>query len=970
MANMTFKANLVPQTDYGYELGSTADSKRWKINGQAGGPVEYIVGTQTASTGAWVGTTKDSTLVTGKMIAYKLPFAGSGSASLALTYTNPPSGAATNSGAIPIYLNNTRVTTHYAANSVIIMVYDGTNWRSTDYWNSNSRDAGYGKISLTQSTGTSAVTTNTTQLAAATYNEAMTLTAGNKWVQFAGTNGAAGADVLTVGHALSGVTAKTAYGSTANTASANGGSITVTDVQFDAAGHITASTDRTITLSQTTYSAATTNAAGLMSAADKTKLDGIAAGATNFTYTLPTATSSVKGGIKVGTGLAISSEVLNPNWATATPSKVSSATGAVGSENTVARGDHTHQIDVSSGTTNGYVVVAGKGVQVKGINTAAYQTSGTFATASHAHGNITSGGDMTATATIASGDRLVINDESASKLTSSDLTFGTSTNYALSNAGSWQKVVNTINGSDGTVTLSNLNLFGKSYNGSAVVDVTPADIGLNGSMNFRGIVTNNLSDGSTTSPVTLKAGGSVTPAEGDVVIDSGGEQYVWSNGAWRALGYATDYALNTHIHGNILNNGTISATATIGAGTRLVITDTTGAVTRSSISFTSSTSKYLREDGSWQTVTTTDKNVQQNAAITTAGNYPVILAASTATTITTSTLNKTSTLLYNPSTTVLTVPKIKITTASYGDALPTSNLEAGLLFFQTTSNDLYEIPTGGRLGAPLVHLNSNTSSRVVAWQNQFDFSANASARFKMIDVTKGTTPSINHWQGIYFMDNSDDPESGDKAYGYIGSLATNTGKVETRMYVYDATATAAHNCYLYAAADGIGDSYMRTGSYNAPFYGAVWNDYAEFRETKDNIQPGRCIKEIGDDTLELTTDRLERGCEIVSDTFGFAIGETKKAKTPTAASGRVLAYLYEDRELAKNKIGWPVCSGPNGTVSIMTEEEEEKYPSRIIGTISAVPDYEIWYANCEQDNKDGYKPREIKVDGRIWIRVR
>ena len=52
------------------------------------------------------------------------------------------------------------------------------------------------------------------------------------------------------------VTAKTAYGSTATTASANGGSITVTDVKYDAQGHITGSTDRKITLSQTTYTLA------------------------------------------------------------------------------------------------------------------------------------------------------------------------------------------------------------------------------------------------------------------------------------------------------------------------------------------------------------------------------------------------------------------------------------------------------------------------------------------------------------------------------------------------------------------------------------------------------------------------------------------------------------------------------------------------------------------------------------------
>ncbi len=50
----------------------------------------------------------------------------------------------------------------------------------------------------------------------------------------------------------------------------------------------------------TTYSAATQSAAGLMSAADKKKLDGIASGANNYTYTLPTATASALGGIKIG----------------------------------------------------------------------------------------------------------------------------------------------------------------------------------------------------------------------------------------------------------------------------------------------------------------------------------------------------------------------------------------------------------------------------------------------------------------------------------------------------------------------------------------------------------------------------------------------------------------------------------------------------------------------------------------------
>lgn len=52
----------------------------------------------------------------------------------------------------------------------------------------------------------------------------------------------------------------------------------------------------------TTYTEATTEAAGLMSVADKTKLDGIASGANN--YVLPTAGASIIGGVKQGVAVA------------------------------------------------------------------------------------------------------------------------------------------------------------------------------------------------------------------------------------------------------------------------------------------------------------------------------------------------------------------------------------------------------------------------------------------------------------------------------------------------------------------------------------------------------------------------------------------------------------------------------------------------------------------------------------------
>lgn len=97
--------------------------------------IEYIVGTQTAATNAWKGVSTDSSLTTGKIIAYKLPYAGtSTAATLQLTMAD---GTTTSAIALRRTGSST-VTTHFAVDNVIIMIYDGTYWRVSAYYDANS----------------------------------------------------------------------------------------------------------------------------------------------------------------------------------------------------------------------------------------------------------------------------------------------------------------------------------------------------------------------------------------------------------------------------------------------------------------------------------------------------------------------------------------------------------------------------------------------------------------------------------------------------------------------------------------------------------------------------------------------------------------------------------------------------------------------------------------------------------------
>ena len=137
---------------------------------------------------------------------------------------------------------------------------------------------------------------------------------------------------------------------------------------------------------------------------------------------------------------------------------------------------------------------------------------------------------------------------------------------------------------------------------------------------------------------------------------------------------------------------------------------------------------------------------------------------------------------------------------------------------------------------------------------------------------------------------------------------------------------------------------------------AIWNDYAEYRKQLYTIQPGYVIKDTDSGYIVKANERLIPGAQIVSDTWGHSMGKTDECQTPVAVAGRVLAYTYRSRE--QYHAGMAVCSAPGGTIDIMTREEIRDYPDAIIGIVSEIPDYEEWGSG------------KVKVDGRIWIKVR
>ena len=238
--------------------------------------IYYIEGTGSTA-GTWLGSHSDITsYYPGLMIAYKIGIAGASATTLNIN----------NLGAVTVVKNaTTAISTNFAVNSVIFLVYtvDGSTayWKAHDYDANTKNTAGTSEKASTKLYITGA--TSQTSSGTTTYsNQKVYIGTDNSLYSNSSkvitqadtaTTSAAGimsaADKTKLDGIATGANAYTHPTTSGNKHIPSGGS-SGQILRWSADGTATWGADN-----NTTYSAATQSAAGLMSAADKTKLDGI-----------------------------------------------------------------------------------------------------------------------------------------------------------------------------------------------------------------------------------------------------------------------------------------------------------------------------------------------------------------------------------------------------------------------------------------------------------------------------------------------------------------------------------------------------------------------------------------------------------------------------------------------------------------------------------------------------------------------
>lgn len=225
--------------------------------------------------------------------------------------------------------------------------------------------------------------------------------------------------------------------------------------------------------------------------------------------------------------------------------------------------------------------------------------SGGAAAYSHSHGNVTSGGALQTTdITIANGDKLVVTDASDSnKVARTSIAFdGSTTTQVLSKKGTW---VSLPSDTDSKVSQKLEESTSDLWRPILLGFDSKREFG-----NFDDSITNHAfihnKIGFNIKSSYIRANGFVSDGSSGFLLANGGvdnSSYALSNHTH------SGYASSSHTHGSITNGGAITSDTAIANGDHLVITDASDSnkIKRTSITFGTSTSTYLRNDGTWGT---------------------------------------------------------------------------------------------------------------------------------------------------------------------------------------------------------------------------------------------------------------------------------------------------------------------------------------------------------------------------------
>ena len=796
--------------------------------------------------------------------------------------------------------------------------------------------------------------------------------------------------VITFAHSNT-VAAKTAYGSTDTTASADGGSIVVTDVKYDAQGHITGSTDRTIKLSQTTYTLA-----GLMGSSEKgtstipVYWDG-SAWQRISSYSGKAATAGTAD--KVAHSITVNGKSFDGS-ANIDTGAIGIAYGGTGattraeawralSMGYVASNDINDWIEIGTKSYGGETDLANSpaggndyGVIINYLNSDTtwnhktnwiWQIGLTTETGNNMYlrhavntGNWTTWSKLLTNhnfntyapkldGTGATGTWSISINGTAAKATSDEDGNKISTTYLKTNGnGAAVTNLNASNIATGTLAAERLGTSGVTAGSYGPAENATPDYGA--TFNVPYLTVDNKGRVTAASTKTVK----IPAVSGIASVSTTG-----TGNAITEASYDTATRVLTFTKGATYNNYSLPAASTstrggitVGAG---LAADTAGKLSNAGV-------RSIQSGGTNGTIavntngTTVDIAVKGlgTAAYTDSTAYAAASHSHNYLPLAGGTMTGALTLSGKPTTANQAANKSYVDAATGANVLTAAFVEKdadGHQCYQVTETG--ETLTEGKVIWIQVDKTPTTSGQVYLKYNTSDYIPCMSCRNTTLDYNYfrlGWRLSLQYSDSKWNVLSSPDSQWPI----HLNSSTANGAYPIFAAYTPSLSSGALSNTVIYNSAITMNPS---TGSITASkVYGAVWNDYAEFRSAVKPIAAGRVVCSNDSGELFVVTERLQAFEGVTSDTYGFAIGETETAKTPLAVAGRVLVYTDEDRYSFHS--GDTVCAGKNGTISKMTREEIIQYPDRIVGVVSEIPEYKTWGTG------------NIAVNDRIWITVK